>query len=152
MLQRLFLLSMACGLSGCALAAPSDSYTVAEVLADISSEESQLDGKVVKITGWLGECWGNNCSIYSTSEDAELVGSYRELPAEEWLPASHRGLNIGSDEAFDSQALYMQYSKVVITAEVNAQWKKPVDEDGNKFGCLGRCSDLRPKSIEKILF
>lgn len=139
-------------LGGCAFAPPEDAYTVKEVLADISAKESKLDGKVVAINGWLGECGGTNCMIFSTLDDAQKVASYRELPDEEWMPAFNRGLSIGGNDPFDARAFAMQLSEVVVYGEVNASWKKPADKNGSTFGCLDRCDDIIPSSIEKVVF
>ena len=139
-------------LGGCALTAPDSAYTVKEVLADVSAEHSKLDGRSVAIRGWLGQCGGNSCAIFSTLDDAEKVASYHELPVDEWMPAMDRGLSVGGNDDFDQLALFMQFDQVVIYGEVNATWKKPPDESGNSFGCLDRCDDIKPTSIEKILF
>ena len=139
-------------LAGCALSKPDNAYSVEEVLADISSAQSELDGRTVSIHGWLGECWGTNCAIFSTLEDAEKVGAYQELPEEEWMPAFNRSLSVGSKDAFDNAALFMQFSEVVIIGEINSTWHKPPDESGNQFGCLDRCDDIRPQSVRKIIF
>lgn len=133
------------------MSAPDDAYTVAEVLADISAEDSKLDGKVVKVTGWLGECGGTNCAIFSTLDDAKKVAAYRELPDEEWMPAFDRALGIGGNDDFDTRAIFMQFSEVVVRGEINATWKAPPDDSGTQFGCLDRCDDIRPHSITLIL-
>ncbi|MXO94834.1 hypothetical protein GRI34_00190 [Erythrobacter aquimaris] len=138
-------------LGGCAFSAPADAYTVAEVLEDISSEDSKLDGKVIEIIGWLGQCGGNNCAIFSSLEDARKVAAYDELPDEEWMPAFDRGLGIGGNDAFDDRARLMQFSEVVIRGEINATWKVPPDESGTSFGCFDRCDDIRPHSIKLVL-
>ena len=138
-------------LSSCALAAPDEALTVAEVLADISAKESKLDGKVVEVTGWLGECGGYSCGLFSSLEDAKIVARFRELPDEEWMPAFDRSLRIGANSAFDTPAMLMQFSEVVIRGEINAAWKAPPDENGNQFVCFDRCNDIRPHSITLIL-
>lgn len=148
-LAAIFAISLA--LSGCSLGVPDEAYTVEEVLADISAEDSELHGKVVDVTGWLGECGGTNCAIFSTLDDAKVVGSYRELPDEEWMPASDRGLRIGGNDTFDSRAVFMQFSEVVVRGEINAAWKAPPDDSGTIFGCFDRCDDIRPHSITLIL-
>lgn len=139
-------------LGGCAFSAPADAYSVDEVLADISSKNSRLDGKVVAIEGWLAECSSLNCSIYASRDDAEKVAAYRELPDDEWMAAFDRGLAIGAgDDAFEMRAMFMGLSKVTVVGEVNATWKAPPDESGTSFACFDRCDDIRPHSITLIL-
>ena len=136
----------------CAFSAPVNSYTVEEVLADISSHDSKLDGETIPITGWLGPCEKLSCSIYNNRADAERVARFRELPDDEWMPAFGRGLNIGGGSAaFEAQAALLEFSQVVVVGEVNATWKAPPDENGMKFGCWDRCDDIRPQSITLIL-
>ncbi len=151
MLRLAAIAAISLALGGCALSAPDDAYSVEEVLADISAEESKLHGQVVEVTGWLGECGGTNCAIFSTLEDAKIVASYRELSDEEWMPAFDRGLGIGGNDAFDSRAVFMQFSEVVVRGEINAAWKAPPDDSGTSFGCFDRCDDIRPQSIRLIL-
>ncbi|WP_299194207.1 hypothetical protein [uncultured Erythrobacter sp.] len=152
MLRAVAFAGLSLMLGGCALSKPDDVYSVEEVLADISSSQSELDGKTVSVHGWLGECYGTNCAIFSNLEDAEKVAAYRELPDEEWMPAFDRSLSVGSNDGFDASALLMQFNEVVIVGEINAQWRKPPDESGIQFGCLDRCDDIRPQSVRKIIF
>ena len=145
------LLAMISALGGCTFSAPDDAYSVEEVLSDISSNESHLDGKVVSVRGWLGECGGTNCGIFQSLSDARKVSQYRTLPDEEWMPAFDRSLSIGGNGAFDQRAMFMQFSEVVITGEINATWKAPPDDSGMSFGCLDRCDDIRPQTIDLLL-
>ena len=138
-------------LGSCAFSAPSDALTVSEVLADISSDNSRLDGKIVSIEGFLTECSPLSCSIYSSLEDAEKVAAYHELPENEWMPAYGRGLAIGrGSDAFEIRVQLMGFSKVTVVGEVNAAWKAPPDDSGTSYGCLDRCDDIRPHSITLI--
>ncbi|MEP5878872.1 MAG: hypothetical protein ABJ233_08520 [Erythrobacter sp.] len=118
-------------------------------MADISSGDSRLDGKVVAIHGWLGECGGLNCAIYPSLEDARLVAGGPDT--DEWYAAMDRGLAIGGEIEFDLIAGPMQFSEVVVYGEVNDSWRKPPDENGTKYGCLDRCDDIKPRSIRLIL-
>jgi hypothetical protein len=142
-------LSLALG--GCAQSVPENAYSVDEVIADISSAKSKLDGKIVEVHGWLGECTGLDCAIYVSREDAEMVaeGDPRSV---QWSAAMDRRLAIGADDDFDAIAMMMQFNEVVVRGEINATWHRPPDESGNQFGCLDRCDDIKPKSIQKLLF
>ena len=149
--RGLFLAIAGLSLASCDGVAPENAHTVPEVIADLSSEQSKLDGKIVAVRGWLGECAGLDCGIYQSLEDARLVesGDYRST---EWLAAMDRRLAVGSSEGFGLVASTMQFSEVVIYGEANAAWLKPVGEDETKFMCLDRCDDIKPHSIEKVLF
>lgn len=136
---------------GCALAVPDDAYSVEEVIADISSAESALDGKTVAVHGWLGQCGGLDCAIYQSLEDAELVAN-GDTDSEEWFAAMDRRLAIGGGDAFDATAMAMQFSEVIVYGEINAAWHEPPGESGSQFMRLDRCDDIKPHSIRKILF
>ncbi len=137
-------------LAGCAFAVPEDAYTVAEVKQDISAPQSALDGKMVAVVGWLGDCGGLDCAMYPTAKDAATVAAdQHESP--EWSAAMDRRLAIGFDEDFDLRASMMQHSKVIVRGTINAQWHRPDDGSGTRFGCLDRCADIRPHSIERLV-
>lgn len=136
---------------GCAYGIPDEAYSVEEVVSDISSHESALDGKSVAVHGWLGQCGGLDCAIYPSLEDAELVAN-GDSDTAEWFAAMDRRLAIGAGDAFDATAMAMQFSEVVVHGEVNAAWRKPSDDSGSAYMCLDRCDDIKPNSIRKIIF
>jgi hypothetical protein len=137
-------------LTGCAFSVPEGAYTVSEVRQDIAAPTSALDGRVIAVVGWLGDCGGNDCAIYPTAQDAQLVAA-GDSASREWSDAIERRLAIGAQGDFDMRASVMQHSKVIVRGTVNAQWRRPASADGNKFGCLDRCDDIRPQSIQLLV-
>ena len=151
MLSRAAILLLLPAVGGCAFGAPDDAYSVEEVISDISSVDSSLDGETVAVHGWLGQCGRLGCAIYPSLEDAELVAN-GDPDSDEWLEAMDRRLAIGGSDAFDATAMAMQFSEVVVHGEINAEWHKPPDDSGYQFMCFDRCDDIRPHSIRKIIF
>lgn len=150
MLRAAALSGLGLSLAGCAFSVPEDAYTVAEVKQDISAPTSALDGRLVTIVGWLGDCGGNDCAIYATAQDAAMVATGDDENPE-WLGAMDRRLSIGFDEDFDRLASGMQQSRVLVRGVVNAKWHRPADDSGTAFGCLDRCDDIRPLSVERLV-
>lgn len=148
---RVGLIPFSLALGSCAFAAPEEAYEVEEVLADIKSEQSKLDGETVAIHGWLGECGGLDCGIYPSIKDARTV-QLRDPGTEAWSDAMGRRLSVGAGDGFDNTAYWMQFDEVVIYGEINASWNKPPNESGTSYACFDRCDDIRPESIKKILF
>ena len=151
MLRGVTLLAGAVLLAGCAFSQPADVLTVEEVIQDISSTDSKLDGKTISIQGWLGSCGGTDCALYATSEDADVVGRGYSR-SDEWSAAMDRRLSIAADDKFDGTAFFMQSSEVIVRGKINATWHAPPDESGTQFGCLDRCDDITPISIRKVMF
>lgn len=151
MLRGVTLLAGASVLSGCAFSQPANVLTVEEVIQDISSGDSRLDGKSVAIGGFLGSCGGNDCGLYSSKKDARIV-EYGNASSQEWSEAMDRRLSIAADDDFDRTAFFMQSSEVIVRGKVNATWHAPPDESGTQFGCLDRCDDITPVSIQKVMF
>ena len=148
MLRGFTLLAGVALLSGCAFSAPSDVKSVEEVIANIKV----LDGQDVSVRGWLGQCFGNDCGLYQSIEDARIVerGDY---DSDEWSAAMDRRLSIGPSDSFDAMASIMQFKEVVIRGQVNAKCMTGRDPDNSDFGfmCLDRASDIEPQSIRLLV-
>ena len=151
MLRSVTLLAGVALVSGCAFSQPDDVLTVEEVIQDISSADSELDGKFVAILGFLGSCGGDDCGLYSSKKDARIV-EYGNTSSQEWSKAMDRRLSIAADYDFDRTAFFMQSSEVIVKGKINATWHAPPDESGTQFACLDRCDDITPVSIQKVIF
>jgi hypothetical protein len=137
-------------LASCTSSVPEDVYTVDEIKRDISAPVSALDGKSVAVIGWLGDCGGNDCGLYPSQRDARIVDE-GDSSSREWNDALDRRLSIGGNDGFDRLASTMQHSQVIVRGTINAQWHRPAGASGNKFGCLDRCNDIQPESIELLV-
>lgn len=147
---------------GCAACESERPLTVEQVTRNIH----QLNGETVTVAGYLGECFGYECVLYSdkASEQKSVVA------LEKFIRAAKRGerldypgdlspfaaLGIGSGEwiceeaktgkchsEFDRKAAPFLNSYVLISGEVTDQCR---DENGYG-GCTDRSTDLKPRSI-----
>lgn len=98
-------------------------------VADIRRNINAWDGKTVQVEGWLGYCADYQCAIFDTELDARSDS----------LDAWDRGLSIGDSPAFDAKAVKLQFSRVLLKAEVN--------NDCFQNFCTDRADLLRPIEI-----
>ena len=133
-------LALAClfGLSGCNPIAPAGpALTPPEVIADIH----RLNGKVVHVEGWLGECNSLDCGLYASLEDAEIVEK-NDWHSLEWKAAMDRRLSIGPSPSIDFFWSYiLAKRKVTIRARVS-DWC----HQKNRF-CFDRATDIDPIQV-----
>ena len=134
--------------------------TVEDVLKDIH----RLDGKTVRVAGYLGECFGYDCMLYrDESHQKQAVAWFDKVRdaarRRADLPPGdphNSALAIGGGEldcvknepgscsfTFDREAAPSRNSYVLITGKVTDQCR---DEQGNQ-GCIDRASDLDPISV-----
>ena len=148
MLRGVTLLAGVALLTGCAFSAPSDAMSVEEVIADIEV----LDGKVVTVRGWLGQCGGYDCGLFASLDDARIV-ERGDHESGEWLAAMDRRLGIGPNDSFDAMASMMQFQEVIVRGKVDATCITGRDPDHPNFGfmCFDRASDIEPQSIRLLV-
>jgi hypothetical protein len=127
-----------CALGGCATPVPPAAVSVDEVIKNIHA----WNGTVVMAEGWLGECAGLDCRLFSTLADARLVAA-RGNGDPRWLDALKRSLGIGYNERFDRQAGPLQFHHVIVVARVSDECRDPP----STTICVDRVADLRPISI-----
>ncbi len=121
-----------------------------DVIANIGS----LNGRTVRVAGYLGDCRGYECRLFpSPSEKALADRYYGELMA-----AAHEGrrptlpetvpvfLGIGSGEnfEFDRRAAPYQNGYVVITGRVTNRCRY-----NGRPSCTDRTTDVEPTQIER---
>lgn len=104
---------------------------------DVIARHHELDGKRIRVHGWLGNCWSNSCGLFSSAdEDAALR------------------LSIGSSKSFDLKARSLKGRHVEIEATVDAgcmhiKYDEPPPE--NSEICLDRAEELAsPILIRKL--
>jgi hypothetical protein len=123
--------------------------TPEEVVKDID----KLNGRTVSVTGYLADCSGYDCVLFTDEKQAELARSwmirfqaaakahkpFTERPIDSWYVNS---LGIGSGNEFDQKAAPFRHSYVLITGKVTnrCRWK-------GEPGCTDRSTDLEPLSI-----
>jgi hypothetical protein len=139
MIGREFLCAALFGtLGGCVTAVPAEAVSVADAIKNIHA----WNGTVVTVEGWLGQCEGLDCGLFSTLADARQVAG-RGDGDPHWLEASKRGLSIGYDPSFDRQAAPLQFRHVTVVARISDECRDPPPTTI----CVDRVDDLRPISI-----
>jgi hypothetical protein len=125
------------------------------MVEDVVNRIDELNGQIVSVSGYLGECFGYNCLLYVN----EQQGKQTEAWSKEFMAKVKRGerfpkfpgpavgrfsLGIGSSEnfEFDRKAAPFQHSYVIITGEVTNQCRHK-----GEFGCTDRTTDLFPTDI-----
>jgi hypothetical protein len=131
-------LAAACGI----FAAEPPLFTVTELVPRID----ELNGKTVRVVGYLADCAGYSCDLYPREADVAVwqrayaqLGTTRRFE-EPKLPV----LGIGSGPAFefDRKAAPFVNSYVVITGKVTDQCRFKGER-----GCTDRSPDLEPTGI-----
>jgi hypothetical protein len=142
--------------------------TPSEVVKSIQ----RLNGRTITVAGYLGNCAGYDCALYTDATQAKLAADWfkrlhvamrnhdrrnlPEEPADSWHKYS---LGIGSGDwqchqrrtdddclsAFDRKAAPFQNSYVLITGRATKMCR---DEHGEP-GCIDRSTDLFPTEIKK---
>lgn len=140
MRSKLLICAVMLLLAGCTFNPPDDAMSVKEVREQIHS----LDGKSVAVIGWIDECYGLNCGLYESLDDARLV-SEGSRQTDAWHAAMDRRLSIGLVDRIDFQAQFFQFKQVVIYGRVNSHCR----QEG--VFCFDRADDIQPTSIQMLL-
>jgi hypothetical protein len=129
--------SAACGSTGPA----QQRLTVAEVIDWID----RLNGRTVRVGGYLGRCSGYDCSLFASEDDSRkfdrFLADIIERRRSDLEPPPMLG--IGDDRDFDRKAAPLNLRYVIITGIVDNQcWHRgePV--------CTDRAPDLHPIRVE----
>ncbi|MBV8686081.1 MAG: hypothetical protein JOZ90_09935 [Alphaproteobacteria bacterium] len=120
---------------------PDRVLSIFEVVANIDA----LNGRTVKVGGFLPECGGYDCLLYGSEADGRRVKAWTELArAHRRVPDSElpEGLGIGSDDGFDRKAAPFVGQYVLITGTVDKRCR-----DHGEMGCTDRAPEIHPKSI-----
>ena len=117
-------------------------FTVAELVPRID----ELNGKTVRVAGYLANCGGYSCDLYPRKEDVAVWNrAFAELRKTRQfrqpdLPVL--GIDSGEDFEFDEKAAPFTGSYVVITGKVTNQCRFKGER-----GCTDRSPDLEPTKI-----
>ena len=90
-------------------------------------------GKIVTVDGWLGKCQGYECQIF-VSQAAAMANPETQ--------SYESSLRIGASDSFDRAAEELQFSRVLLKAQINKQ----CFDVGT---CKDRADVLKPLSIAK---
>jgi hypothetical protein len=143
----LFPLILAAIGAGCS-AASTDSENRVLTTKDVIENIDELNGKAVRVAGYLGECAGYECNLFLNPQGQE---TWKEHIAaiiqrrQESLPPEPPMLGIGVGKAFefDRQAAPYTNSYVVITGKVTNRCRYR-----GQPACTDRSTDLEPTEIE----
>jgi hypothetical protein len=106
----------------------------------------QLNGRTVRVAGYLAECEGYGCDLYSHEQDLavwnQVYAKVRERKRFDWPDLPVLGIGSGDDFEFDAAAAPFTNSYVVITGRVNNRCRI-----NGKRGCTDRSPDLDPINI-----
>ena len=132
------LLTLPLGILGCqAQGEPDTSRTlgVDEALENID----RLDGKKVRISGFLYECELYDCGLFASEAKSKEFGDIVSKRREGELPDF---LSIGYDKAFDRKAGPLAGKYVVVTGRINNDCRP-----GGVPSCTDRANDIEPLEI-----
>lgn len=121
--------------ASCATARGTQALSVADVVA----RHNELDGRVVRIRGWVGECHGRSCGLYETRSGAHGNG------------AEAGSLSIGTAPAFDRQVRSLGRAQIVVDARVRAVCFNDPMPAGVVEVCADRVDQLQPIRIVQVL-
>jgi hypothetical protein len=113
---------------------------------EVDAHASELDGKTIRIRGWLPRCGGLDCSLYESKFDAD---TFLEQPGGKHL------LSIGADPKFDAAVRPKLPANIVLEAKLNSECLNPrmrKNPDGTQYItiCADRTDDLKPIRLIKI--
>jgi len=151
-LRAVALLTLAVATLSCRsdpMAESGEPMAITDVIANIDA----LDGRTVRVAGYLGVCRGYDCQLFrNESEKAQWDRYISEIRAEARVlrgPGATivepPALGIGSGEnfEFDRTAAPFTNSYVVITGRVSNRCRH-----NGQPGCTDRSTDLEPVGIE----
>ena len=117
-------------------------FTVAELVPRID----ELNGKTVRVAGYLGDCSGYECGLYPSKDDfaawTRTIAELRKGNRPEQPRSPVLGIGTGEQSEFDSKAVPFTDRYVVITGKVSNQCRSKGEP-----ACTDRSTDLDPISI-----
>jgi hypothetical protein len=130
----------------CGCATQSRDQTRVLSVKEVNAHASELDGKTIRIRGWLPRCGGRDCSLYESKLDADTFLEGR---------ARVRLLSIGYDPKFDAAVRPNLPATIVLEAQLNADCLNPrmkKSPDGTQYItiCADRADDLKPIRLINI--
>lgn len=120
---------------GSATARRAPTFSVAEVVA----RHIELNGRVVRVRGWIRECHGRSCSLYEAAVGAKGGG------------AEAAWLSIGWAPAFDRQVRQLGVAQIEVEARVHAVCFNDPMPTGVVEVCADRVDQLQnPRLIKTV--
>jgi hypothetical protein len=103
----------------------------------------QLDGKTVRVSGYLPTCGRLDCTLYNNKREADLYA----LAAKQQVSKLPNFLAIGPNEKFDTKAGPLAGQYVVVTGTITKECRAM----DNAFACPDRGPDIKPIDIRVAL-
>jgi hypothetical protein len=98
---------------------------------EVISRQAELHGRTIDVRGWLGECFGYTCNLYS--DRASAVAQNHDEPH----------LGVSPAQGFDRRARNLWHSEIILRAHFDRTCLEPV--------CTDRPSVLGPARILRVL-
>lgn len=151
-LRAVALLTLAAATLSCRsepTAGSGEPMAITDVIANIDG----LDGRTVRVAGYLGECFGYDCRLFRNENEnaqwdryiSEIIASAHARRDPGATIAEPPALGIGSGENFEFDRTAAPYtnSYVVITGRVSNRCRH-----NGQPACTDRSTDLEPIGIE----
>jgi len=123
-------------LVGCSSKPPIDTKRTLSV-GTVMQNLDELNGKIVKVAGFLPDCGGYDCSLFANEQQARAFWRIANNPhGKEKLPEF---VEIGSVRGFDAKAGPLAGRYVIVSGQVTNECKQ---------GCTDRGPNLIPTDIE----
>lgn len=109
----------------------------------------QFEGRTVRVAGYLGQCAGYECVLFSSQGEeqryAEWIANLREMPFQDFKAPI---LGVGSADDFDRKVAPFVPGYVIITGTLINVCR---DANGQP-ACLDRTTDIIPTGIQELRF
>lgn len=102
-------------------------------VADIVARHEMIDGRLVRVSGWMGNCNKASCTLYGSETDAATSNEDR---------ASRLSLGRPITPDFDDLARQFRGRSVIVEGHVRAACWQPARSD--RTACGRRAAELEP--------
>jgi hypothetical protein len=121
----------------------------AKPVAEVVPQIRALNGQIISVSGYLGECAGYECRLFVDEAGRQefqraVDRMMRTKELTPWPP--HLGIGSGKDHAFDRKAKPFTNSYVVITGTITDRCR----DERSEPGCTDRSTDLEPTDIAPL--
>ena len=107
-----------------------------------------LDGKTVRVQGYLGTCAGYDCELFVNQADRNSWLQGKGSREQAYKRIAY--LSIGSAIDFDRKAAPLQNRKVMITGTVSNHCRRGFFGFFKRNVCTDRADDIRPIDITAL--
>lgn len=125
---------------------PPQVLTVDQVVPRIH----ELDGRMVRVAGYLPACDAYDCTLYRTKEDADELDRALLTLGTKAAPVPNfpaLGIGTGTNFDFEAKAAPLANGYVVITGAITDECRPELPGLEGQNACLDRGPDLQPAAI-----